>query len=494
MLLRYARRELTRRRRQTIIVAAGLALAVALVLVVNSASTGVRDAQSGVLESIYGVGTDVTVTQAAEPGQSGRQGFQFGAEDGADGGDTTRIEQQNLRVAMGTAAMDASALNTIENLSGVDAAVATLSLTSTSLTGELPDDTQQPAEPPAGGPPGAGGFRGGNFGVSTFSIEGVEPGAAALGPLSSAEVTDGRGFTTDDRGQAVALVSQSYADSEALAVGDALTISGTEVEIVGVLTSDSSAGTLSDVYLPLDMAQEMAGLGDQVTDVYVQVASADTVDQVAADISVELPEATVSTQSDLASNVSGSLSSASSLVSTLGTWLSVAGLVLAFALAALFTISGVTRRTRDFGTLKAIGWSNGRIVRQVGTESLMQGVLGGVAGLAIGLLSILAINAAGITLSGQTGSSTLPAAADGAAAAGQMPMGPSGAGPFGGGRGGNPIADQTSSVDVVLSAPVNVTIVLLGITLALVGGLVAGVLGGWRAARLRPAAALRSID
>ncbi|MGY1915173.1 hypothetical protein [Blastococcus sp. SYSU DS0973] len=40
----------------------------------------------------------------------------------------------------------------------------------------------------------------------------------------------------------------------------------------------------------------------------------------------------------------------------------------------------------------------------------------------------------------------------------------------------------------------NVTIVLLGIALALFGGLVAGVLGGWRAARLRPAAALRSID
>jgi putative ABC transport system permease protein len=172
----------------------------------------------------------------------------------------------------------------------------------------------------------------------------------------------------------------------------------------------------------------------------------------------------------------------------------VAGLLLAFALAALFTISGVTRRTRDFGTLKAIGWSNGRIVRQVGTESLMQGVLGGVASLAIGLLAIMAINAAGITLSGATGGSAAPAVADGAAAAGQMPMGPGGAGAFGGGGGRNPIADQTSSVDVVLNAPVSVTIVLLGIALALVGGLVAGVLGGWRAARLRPAAALRSID
>ena len=60
-------------------------------------------------------------------------------------------------------------------------------------------------------------------------------------------------------------------------------------------------------------------------------------------------------------------------------------LLAAFLIAILFTISGVTRRTREFGTLKAIGWSNRRIVGQVTGESLVQGLIGGAVGVAIGL-------------------------------------------------------------------------------------------------------------
>ena len=63
-------------------------------------------------------------------------------------------------------------------------------------------------------------------------------------------------------------------------------------------------------------------------------------------------------------------------------------LAAAFLIAILFTIQGVTRRTREFGTLKAIGWSNRRVVGQVAGESLVQGLIGGAAGLALGLVGI----------------------------------------------------------------------------------------------------------
>ena len=62
----YLVRELTNRRKQTIIIALGMALAIALVIVVNAVSAGVKDAQASVLESIYGVGTDVTVSGTIE--------------------------------------------------------------------------------------------------------------------------------------------------------------------------------------------------------------------------------------------------------------------------------------------------------------------------------------------------------------------------------------------------------------------------------------------
>jgi ABC-type antimicrobial peptide transport system permease subunit len=44
-----------------------------------------------------------------------------------------------------------------------------------------------------------------------------------------------------------------------------------------------------------------------------------------------------------------------------------------------------------------------------------------------------------------------------------------------------------------LHAPITVTIILIAVGLAILGGLLAGAIGGWRAARLRPAEALRSV-
>jgi hypothetical protein len=100
--------------------------------------------------------------------------------------------------------------------------------------------------------------------------------------------------------------------------------------------------------------------------------------------------------------VSGSLSTASNFITNLGTWLSIIVLLVAVGLAVLFTTSGIARRTRELGTLKAIGWSNGRIVRQVAGESMVQSLIGGVAGLAVGLIGILTINVIAPTISAGT--------------------------------------------------------------------------------------------
>ena len=56
--------------------AIGLALGVGLVITVTAAASGVKTAQSQVLHSLYGVGTDITVTKTATPGSGGP--FRFG--------------------------------------------------------------------------------------------------------------------------------------------------------------------------------------------------------------------------------------------------------------------------------------------------------------------------------------------------------------------------------------------------------------------------------
>ena len=77
MFLTYLLRELRRRMRQAIFIALGLALGVGLVITVIAASDGVSATQGTVLHSLYGVGTDVTVTQSPAAGSGGGTRFNF---------------------------------------------------------------------------------------------------------------------------------------------------------------------------------------------------------------------------------------------------------------------------------------------------------------------------------------------------------------------------------------------------------------------------------
>jgi putative ABC transport system permease protein len=488
----YLRRELSGRKKQTIIVAAGLAIAIALVIVVNSLAAGVRDAQAQALESVYGVGTDLTVSGAmAEPGADGGPQFQFDETDGQTADGATNLSQSRLMTDRMRGTLDASTLDTITGIDGVAAASAALSLTNTTFSGELPDPA---TAPDAGAAPDAGtgdtgqsqrGFGGGDFDVDAFSVLGIDPAATAVGPLSAVTLSDGRGLTSDDTGGNVAVLDATYAASNDLAVGDTIDVGGTDMEIVGIVTSTSSdADTAADVYIPLDVAQSIAGVEDVVSTVYVQADSADAIAAVQDDIAAALPDATVSSQSDLASTVSGSLSSASSLITNLGTWLSIIVLAVALGLAVLFTISGVSRRTREFGTLKAIGWSNRRVVGQVAGESVAQGLLGGAVGLALGLAGIWVINIISPTISSAPSAVTVGGPGGDAV---------TGAGPGGGGPGFGDLLQQGGATDVVLNAPLTLWVIVAAIGISIAGGLIAGAFGGWRAARLSPAEALRSV-
>ncbi|MDE0545808.1 ABC transporter permease [Microbacterium sp. C7(2022)] len=480
----YLRRELAGRKKQTAIVAAGLAVAIALVIIVNSLSAGVKDAQAQALESVYGVGTDLTVTGAtAEPGEGGGPRFEFDDEAGETTDGTTSISQSRLSADFLRGTLSSSVVDSVAATDGVAATSAALSLTNTTFSGEMPDRSQmqqgEPGEgqaPPTGGPDGAGGSA---FDLDSFTVLGVDTTTTAVGPLSAVEVTDGRLLDASDAGQLVAVVDATYASTAELSVGDSIDVGGSTVEVVGIVGSTSNeADTAANVYLPLDSAQNLAGLEDAVSTIYVQAESADQIATVQQAIQDEVPDATVSSQSDLASTVSGSLSSASALITNLGTWLSIIVLAVALVLAVLFTISGVSRRTREFGTLKAIGWSNSRVVGQVAGESAAQGLIGGALGLLLGVVGIVLINALAPTISvAQTAS--------------EMPAGPGGQSGPGGGAFGQALAESSS--DIVLSAPFTPAVIVLAIGIAVAGGALAGVFGGWRAARLSPAEALRSV-
>ena len=474
MFITYLQRELRRRMRQAIFIALGLALGIGLVITVTAASSGVSSSQGTVLHSLYGVGTDVTVTQTPTAGSGGPTRFGFGGGSPGRKPSAGTSFSRSVLTSGGLGALPSSDVTKISGLKDVSATAGALTLTDLRLSGTI-------------NATGSGGSAGGSASgakssikSSSFSVTGVDLANGSLGPLSSGTITSGHNFSSADATANVAVVGSNYAKAENLKTGSTFKVAGTKFTVIGIV-SVAQGSASADVYIPLARAQSLASMKNEVNTIYVSAASAADVGAVSSEISTAMPKATVTTSSDLASEVTGSLSSASSLANNLGKWLAVAVLAAAFGLASLLTVSAVSRRVREFGTLKALGWRNRRILSQIMGEAVAIGLIGGAAGVALGFGGAALVQALAPPLTATTQPSSAAA-----------PGGPGGAGGPGAGF-ARAAQAATHTVSVHLTAPVTLGAVLLAVLLALAGGLVAGSFGGWRAVRLRPAAALARV-
>jgi len=474
----YLRRELRRRMRQAVLIALGLALGIGLVVTVTAASAGVKKAQADVLKSLYGVGTDITVTgkapKAPTPGSAPAKGAtqiqvgpggakicQNGKCENAAGKTIDHLTPGNY------GPINHSKVAEVARLKDVAAAAGGLVLTDMGV--KIPKNFGGPG---GSAPPSP----------SSFNVDGVDTSHLSLGPLSAGKVTSGRSLTSADVNSNVAVVDSGYAKSHKLKVGKKVSIAGHSFTIIGIVTQPQS-GAPPDVYIPLARAQALGtggssgkSLKNDVNTIYVTAASAADISTVQSEIQHLLPADTVTTAASLASQVTGSLSSTAKLANDLGKWLSILALIAAFAVASLLTMSAVGRRVREFGTLKALGWRSRRIIAQVIGESLAIGIVGGAAGVALGLAGAAIISSVAPKLTAALATATGQQVRQ-VTSSGSQSFSPT----------------VTHTVAVPMSASVTAGAIAVAVVLALAGGLLAGSFGSWRIARLRPADALTRV-
>ncbi len=176
------------------------------------------------------------------------------------------------------------------------------------------------------------------------------------------------------------------------AVGEYVKINGSSYKVVGVLQSTgSSLGSNGDstIFVPLSTGQRLAGT-TSIASVYVQVENADMmnfiqkrIEQAVYENVGDTDDYSVSTQEDL-------METASSISDTM-TMLLAGSAAISLVVGGIgimnIMLVSVSERTREIGIRKAIGAKRSNILFQFLIESITLSMLGGLIGIAVGLIA-----------------------------------------------------------------------------------------------------------
>lgn len=229
--------------------------------------------------------------------------------------------------------------------------------------------------------------------ASAVALVGIDVAQATA--LHSYAVSDGRFLAADDAG--VAVISRSFADLIGVGVGDTLSLptpSGeTALTIIGLLPPRAQLGN-DEVLVTLNQAQAMLEMPGRINTVE---ANFDVVD---GDERAAIEQAILAELGDAFQL--GGLSANSELATNLGVAAAIFNLlgVLALLMGGFIIFNTfrtvVAERRRDIGMLRALG--AGR--RTIMGTFLMEGLIQGVIGTAVGLLAGYGLGLLGVSVLG----------------------------------------------------------------------------------------------
>ncbi len=181
------------------------------------------------------------------------------------------------------------------------------------------------------------------------------------------------------------VVSRFIAETLGWTVGTKVSIYGAEYEVVGLFDSDV-AWENGGVIIHADVLGRQLGRSDSYTLLFVYTAEA-AAEGVRNAIETRLPHLRAVPPRDFTSNFADQLEIIDEFIALVT--------VIAMAIGVLGVLNtmmmSVSERTREIGTLRALGWSRGRILRTVLVEGLLISCIGGGFGLVLGVLGTEAL-------------------------------------------------------------------------------------------------------
>jgi putative ABC transport system permease protein len=216
-------------------------------------------------------------------------------------------------------------------------------------------------------------------GLPMFILAGIDPNSPAIEHYKLAE---GRYIRRPNE----IVLGKIAADIYKLEVGDTMQLRDTRYKVVGI-TETGNAYEDGGGMLAVREAQRLMARPRSVTFIFVDVKQPAQAEAVVNAINRRFPEARASLSSEFAESTNDIESTMAMTGAIRGLALIVGGIVVANTM-----IMSIYERTREIGTLRALGWRRRRILGQILQESLLLCLLSGVLGAVLGvaLLSLIA--------------------------------------------------------------------------------------------------------
>ena len=288
--------------------------------------------------------------------------------------------------------------------------------------------------------------------------------------LLPSNITAGRNLQAGDGG--VVVLQERVANYFGVGVGGTVSILGQNFNVVGIEGYDPVNETA--VYMSLTDAQTLTSNIGNVTSYKVFVDNVNNVQSVATEkigviypklsvsIAASLVDSVIQMQTQTSEELQMAQASMSQIQSTGTMEIAVVTLVVA-AIVLFIMLYTVRERTREIGTLKALGASSKAILGQFMLEGILLSLIAGIVGTVIGTVGATFLANLLLPHPTQAGNSTVSTAG--------------------------------VSIGSASSASISVTItpelVLLGLGVAVLLGALGSLYPAWRAARTRPAEAMR---
>jgi putative ABC transport system permease protein len=297
-----------------------------------------------------------------------------------------------------------------------------------------------------------GGFR---------TIMGVDLAQPSLGPVKVKEwLKEGR--FPQKEGEVV--IEKHYAKFQHKKIGDAIEINDHPFSVVGLLEiKEGSQIASANIYLPLQDAQGLLGTeSGGVNIVYLRLKNPSLLSQVKTSIARYLNGVSV-TSSDSFLEVMGGISQISDQFSFIVSIIALGG---AFFLIIKAMLSNLIERSREIGILKAVGWTEKDVQKQLMGEVFLQSLLGGIFGIVMGYFFSYLLGFLSIPVSTPWELNLLPAFAKDA---------------------------QAAVKTVRLPVSVSAGLIAMSLAVSLIAGSLASYFMGRRTSRMKPVEILRQL-